>query len=231
MPILTGNIWTNKSVFIISKQSTFLNYLIKLTLEMKNLSLLLTLSILLISCGGVQNASEDALVNDTLSVINEAEFIQQYVQFRNEVLEKGKEVKTRFEQGRLNQQEHDELMIAYGNTKEVFNSILDGMVMDLVLNIDKIAKNKTLYRDKYTMSFKDAIAESQSTDDFLGLFAMYDDTDSAVLGVVVSIIGPVVLDGIRGFVRNSKKFQNFSRKRLSPPVIKRFGFPEFENLH
>lgn len=197
---------------------------------MKNIFTLLIFSIALFACGGMQNAGGEALLTDTLKVIDDADFIKEYMGFRKEVMDKGKEVKSRYDDDRLTDEEFEDLKKAYGSTQETFNNILNGIVVDLVVDIDKLAKNEVDYQNKYTKSFTRAIDNSKSSEDFLGMFAMYDDTDSAILATLVSIAGPMVMKGIKSFVRNSKKFQSFTKAKLSPPVIKKFGFPDFEDL-
>lgn len=191
---------------------------------------LIILSLVLISCGSLGNATEQHLVSDTIRVINEAKFIQQYMQFRSELIDKGNDVKRLLKEDKIKGSQYDELVNAYDNTRTQFNGIFKNMVTDLVVNIDKMIVNENHYRDKYTDSFKDGIERTKSTDQFLGLYAQYSDKDESVVGALVTILGPVVLDGIRGFVRNSKKFKSFSEKRLSAPVIDKFGFPSFEEL-
>lgn len=197
---------------------------------MKNVSVLFTLLFFFSSCSGVKNASEQQMVSDTIRVINEAKFIQNYMQYRTEVMDKGKDVKRMLAEDKISGSQYTELQNAYQTTQNSFNSIFGLLVDDLVINMDKMIIDENGYRDKYTAKFKDEIERSKSLDQFLGLYAQYSDKDDSILATLITITGPIILDGIRGFIRNSAKFKAFTAKRLMPPVVNKFGFPDFASL-
>lgn len=198
---------------------------------MKKTSILLfTILCVFSSCKSVQNASQEQLISESIRVINEAKFIQNFLEYRTEVMDKGKDVKRLLASDKITGSQYTELQNAYQTTQNSFNGIFELLVQDLVINMDKMIVNKDEYRQKYTSRFKDEIERSKSLDQFLGLYSKYSDKDSSILSALVAVTGPIILDMIKGFVRNSDKFKTFSKEKLTPPVIKKFGFPEFSTL-
>lgn len=198
---------------------------------MKNfLILIISLLIALCSCNSAKNASQEQLISDTIGVINDAKFIQNYMQYRTEVVDKGKDVKRLLAEDKITGSQYLELQNAYQTTQNSFNAIFELLVEDLVINMDKMVLNTDAYRSKYQAKFKDEIERSKSLDQFLGLYSKYSDNDSSIIATLITITGPIIMDGIKGFIRNSSKFKSFTKDRLSPPVVNKFGFPEFSSL-